>query len=711
MVLFMLTLMLFAYKRALNSQAILADIQTQEDYREKEESVLRSIVAITPNRAIRAMQDGSNSSNQRRNPLMFKNIFKEALEQSNAKDSISPQLLASLEIPATFKGNTGDSSLVDIEKIFGTVKKTSSSDLKVVSSGLRDDLGSDYPPVLNTASNISNDDVYPIITDRKIYGSRASSRSEVQLPTSKYDKFNLIPYPNIDFGYATPGEPFVAKRNWWAFNMDLAAQDAAISKLAPSQREFVLSIYEIPSQLPISTGAFMALGKHASGEEWQNVTISGNVFAGRAQVEGSTALASLATRRGGTKFSAESTIGGESFAGSNPFTPGIRENYRVNNEDGFFPVSLASESGKVAFVPINRGALYFDRFDASAKINDSATISPTGWNDYSIGARQCAMTLDITQCVSRSDRTPTQLRFTYLKSGIRTPLTISLNSGPASGLPVGYIQSVREGSSAYFESHVDVAYGANGKFYFRDNVIGTIRFDNQTFGDPLYGTYKYGWYRPRYPFEIKKLPSGQTCIAFYPERLRSFLKLFGVRDKDLAENNSIAINVDYPGSTNLDQPTVPQPGAVYNEAFEYGVILEECADLSSFAKGFSLVTNMRLYIGDDFNVVGSSASPSGWVPPDGRRFYPPCSLFAPDKRYGTDFDPFAIELSGQVGSVASDNAADPVRPLDVTGASGTSLAANRIKINLSTISHPDELPPIYMMNWLVLVEEKRRETN
>jgi hypothetical protein len=72
-------------------------------------------------------------------------------------------------------------------------------------------------------------------------------------------------------------------------------------------------------------------------------------------------------------------------------------------------------------------------------------------------------------------------------------------------------------------------------------------------------------------------------------------------------------------------------------------------------------------------------------------------------------DPFQIELAGQVGSLASESAVNPVRPLDSVGVSGSAFNANRIKVNLRPIRHPAELPPITMMNWLVLLEERRAE--
>ncbi len=292
------------------------------------------------------------------------------------------------------------------------------------------------------------------------------------------------------------------------------------------------------------------------------------------------------------------------------------------------------------------------------------------------------------------------MKFTYLKGGAKTTLTMNLEGGVVSGLPVGYILSGDENSTAFFPTKVDTAYGVNGQFYYKDNVTGSIRFDNDTFGDPLVDTRKKGYYKPVYPFEKNKsLPSGQVCVPFYPERLSAFLANLGADGLDV--NNSISINVDYVNSANLTKPLIPCT------ANDYGVILQECADLTSFTTGFSLVTNLRLYIGGDFNTV-QTTPPTGYTPPNGT-FYPPASLFTPEKRYGVTIDALAVELSGQVGSVASETVASPVRPLDATGVSGTAVAPSQITMNLSTISHPAELPPIFMMNWLIILEERRPE--
>jgi len=61
--------------------------------------------------------------------------------------------------------------------------------------------------------------------------------------------------------------------------------------------------------------------------------------------------------------------------------------------------------------------------------------------------------------------------------------------------PEGYIYCADEGESVTFDMVVNVAYGADGSFNYLYEVTGTIIFNNDTFGDPIYGTVKYGFYQ------------------------------------------------------------------------------------------------------------------------------------------------------------------------------------------------------------------------
>jgi hypothetical protein len=698
------TLMVFAYRSSIASQAIQAQVQLRYDYMEKEEEILRAVVALTPNRAIRAMQDGSNSGPAARNPLTWKSIFAESVTLANARNSIPGEVLGTLGAAGAILSNTGDGTAVaesDLSLLVGNLHGSADPD-ELVTPGLNRTLGTGFPPALSSSNGdvIGRDFAHPIISNSKIHGQHAEGR--VGLPVTSYPRFNLLHYPEIGFGYAQPGELFVAKRNWWAFSLDAGKRERHLTGVVQKRRDFVLSIYEIPSQLAISAEAFMNLGRHASGAMWQNTTIQGGVFAGRAVVEGETGLDSLSSRRG-MELAADASIGGRTFEGS-PFAPGVRESYLLTEGD-FFPVSLASDSGRSAFIPINRGAEFFDRFALPV---ERQTLSDTGWNEYSIGALQAAMRVDVTAVEGGVGSMPQQLRFSYLDGGgSRRDMTIALR-GAMSSLPEGYTKVVDEGQSFHFTQPVDVAYGAPGGFVFLSNVSGTIQFSSSTFDDPAPGAVKSGYWRPRAPCGVTETSSGRICMTFFPERLPAFLAAIGAADVSI--NHSVVMNVDYT-TTGLNNPAA-RPN-LPPTSMDYGVVLEECANLTPFKKGFSLVTNLRLFIGDDFNIKQATA-PEGY--PEGEAFFPPCSIFSPEKRYGVNDDPVAVVLSGQVGSLARGHKvnvtdADPavVRPLESRGMSNEEIDAGRITVNLRPIKHPAELPPITMMNWLVVLEEKRGE--
>ena len=723
-------LMVMTYNRASDAQALQKNVQLRLDYSEKEDAILRAIVAITPNRAIRAMQNNSNAGTAISNPLRWENIFTEALVQANARTSIPPEVLASLNIPNLKRGNTGDSALATPNALFRAI----GTEPGFISVGTNRSLDAGYPPPLTTvnATTIGRGPIYPIITADKVYGALAQGFLNSKtlngngtvaygLDVLTYKKFNILKYPNINFGYARPGDPFVAKRNWWAFSLDVAAQDFGLTRLAHPGRDFVLSIYEVPSQLAISASSFMELGKYASGDAWGNVTIAGGVFVGKALVEGRTAIGestvgttprfmTLASRRGMTVTDDSTIKGVDTNFTSVPFQPGVREVYQASpqqaNQDAYMPVSLSSESGRVAFVPINRGVEFFDRFHPNVRNVEGSVLSPTTWNNYSVGALQCAMRLDITQ-VSATDQTPTMLHFSYMKGGTRVPgFDMPTNPSPATPtvVPGDYIKCAVENETYDFkDAVVDVAYGKPGGYSYLTGVTGKFRFDNATFNDPLVGTIKSGFFKTSYGWLSTTLAAGsKRCVGVYPQR---FAKLLKALQADTTENNSLVVNVDY--NTNFGTSTCPLQPSIPCADTDPAVILQECADLTSFPKGFSLVTNLRTYIGEDFNVF-PAPPPAGYTPASGQ-FFPPCSIFAPEKRYGVVANPLGVDIKGQIGSLASDTNTTPVRPLDSKNMSEIAIGSSHITVNLRPIVHPCELPPITMMNWLVVLEERRKE--
>ena len=703
----MLTMLIQTYRTASASQAAQTAASLRVDYASKEDAVLRAVIPITANRAMQAMRSGSNANAAARDPLSWQAIFRDAVQRSNASDSVDATVLTQFGLQGSIDGNQGDAALSET-----TTFRSYSSSSGYATPGLNADLGSGFPPPLQATNTTvsSRDAVYPIITSQKFYGSLASTR--VGASVTNYPQFNLIPYPNIRFGYAKPGQNFVAKRNWWAFRMNLSSHSAATTKVTKRERDFILSIYEVPSQLAISAEAFTVIGEYADGTQWQNANIEGGVFSTRARVGSGTELDWLAGRSG-IELATDAQIGDAPLLGTgdpnavqnpnggtlttNPFTPGVREKYELAN-GVYMPVSMASESGRAAFIPINRGVEFFDRFAHAA---ETSVLSATTWNDYTVGARQCAMTLDISDAMGSNDRTPRVLTFTYLKNGVRQTMTLNQTQGAEAGLPPGFVQCCNENQSFFFAAPVDVAYGKNGSYYYQYGVSGTVNFNNARFGDPLVGTFKAGFYRPSFPFRVTRLHDTKHCLEIFPERVANFLNQVG--GDGPAVNHSIAVNVNYNASAFLQKPSIPCTD------LDYGVILRECANLTPFTKGFSLVTNLRLYIADDFNTMATTPPTGSGLPSP---FYPPCSLFAPEKRYGAEYDPYKLRISGQLGSLAGDTGGgtgSEVHLLDMKTASEADVSHGQIEVNLAPIKHPAALPPITMMNWLVVLEERRRE--
>ncbi|MEE2622695.1 MAG: hypothetical protein VYA46_00620, partial [Verrucomicrobiota bacterium] len=453
----------------------------------------------------------------------------------------------------------------------------------------------------------------PIITMDKVYAG---------------DKqFKVIPYPDVHFGYVSQNENFVAKRNWWAFSLTYGAASRSSTGVATKKKNYVLSIYEVPSQLALGSTATTALGKHADGTEWSNVSISGSVFATQASIEGSLRLDRLAARRG-ISLTDSSSVGGvalDNFTGDLP----SREQYEADNAS-FFPLSNSSDSGLVAFLPITRGLEIFDDLEDATDYNSA---SPTGWNYYSRPALQTVMKLRVEDVISPEDQTPTSISFTYLTGGIeRTALFTRGNNWPTQDSPKG----------------------------------------------------------STFPFHLETTRLERRTLAVYIGRLATYLESLGA--DPLAVNNSLMINANYRDNIRIGKPNIPSLST------DISLILRDTRDFTAFTKGFSLVTPFRMYLVNDVNITASR------IDEDGKKIFPPISLFTPEKRFGIRDQVMNIALKGQINHAGKDRSS-AVRPLDLRSGADDEVSTNKIEADLYSITDPDQLPPITQMNWLVVIEQ------
>ncbi len=103
----------------------------------------------------------------------------------------------------------------------------------------------------------------------------------------------------------------------------------------------------------------------------------------------------------------------------------------------------------------------------------------------------------------------------YNPSITSVAFTPVVNASPVA--PPGYTYVVPENGSYTFTQNVNVAYGAydsagNPHFNYENGVTGPISFNNTTFGDPLVGTFKAGFYQV-VPTGGPQGPPGYTYVA------------------------------------------------------------------------------------------------------------------------------------------------------------------------------------------------------
>lgn len=623
---------LMLFQRVIHSHDGQARAQLRIDYAQKEDALLRALIAIVPNRAIQVMRSGSAASPA---GLTWEAIFNEAIALAGADGAMDGATLASFGINGLITANPGDDAVTAT-----TLVNAIRGNTAIVNSGTLDstDLLFDsrfqgkIPDPLSASQTImTRDSLYPIITDEKVFAPNWAGSA--LLSNTEYPLYNLIPYPDIRFGYAEPGAPFVAKRNWWAFQVTYGA--GVVNVGMPSRtKNYVLSIYEIPAQVPISAEAFLSVGAHANGAAWTDVSIDGGLFGGRLETSQGFTLpnGNLAARRG-LDLGGGTSVDGMTVSGNyNDF--GVREAFLAQHLGDLQPVSLSADSGRVAFLPINRGTEFF-QYSSTA---ETSALSPTTWEFYSRGAQRCAMRLFVTRVGAALDQTPTRLELHYKAGGADAVHILDrLTNWAAAGTSAG-------------------------------NLI---------------------------PFQTEHTETGRKALVLHLERLPAYLSSLGASGPDI--NHSMVINPDPSRDSNIQAPQFPTVET------EMALVLRNSANLSAYSAGFSLVTNLRLYFGDNFNSV-PVPQPTGSGLPAGELFYPPISLYAPEKRYGTTLKTRPVDYQGQISSLAQGDA-QAVHPLDFRTGTFEQVTPALISADLRPIRSPAELPPIFLMNWLVVIEE------
>ena len=169
---------------------------------------------------------------------------------------------------------------------------------------------------------------------------------------------------------------------------------------------------------------------------------------------------------------------------------------------------------------------------------------------------------------------------------------------------------------------------------------------------------------------------------------------------DITINNSIWIGPNY-GYTGVDQASYPSLDT------DVALLIDKSADLSAYTNGFTIITPLRVYFRDDFNDVPVTPAPAGATLDANGDWYPPISVYAPEKRFGIQNTSGNIQIAGQVGYLPTDTAAATVNPLDFKDGGTDTVSPTTIQANLKGISKVEDLPPVNAMSWLTVIEELR----
>ena len=647
-----------AFRDTRQSHRVQSQNQVRLDYSQKERAFLRALLHVVPNSIIGGMMPGASTTP---NDFSWDQIFQDALAQAQtdmALDTSDLAILANLDIDVNvISANTGNSSFTPT----GLITAPNSS-----GNFILDDLSSNRPSnlllppqmTLHGGGNSFNR-THPIIAlNKTILGNPIE------------ELYTEMPYPEISFGYTQQGATFIAKRNWWAFTVNFGANSEDITGIAPSPRTYVLSVYEVPSQLAISSSAgTTSLGSYDNGVEWDpgKISITGSIYTDRARIENLNRVGSVASRLGvglGSSAPSDQSIGGL-----------VERRETLATTNTFYPYSSSGDSGLVSFTPINRGTEFFDFFVAEtnqglpnqgdpvfidpAPANISQTIGDTGWNNYSVPATQTAMRIEVGQVSSANNQLPQGLFITAKDDNGATDTRQRATRGTFWNAPG---QPIAPSSSP---ANDDWPFSPAGDDWFLQSEF---------------------------------LPNGRPCLTLDLERLPAFLAQIGLDDVTI--NNSLWIGPNYTSN----DPNAPRTPTFPSQDDDMALLIKRSEDLSAYTNGLTIITPLRIYFGDNFNDVATTPPAGSGITEE---WFPPVSVFAPEKRFGTENTGGVIELDGQLGILPTDVANGSVtNPLDLRDG-GDAFTASSIEANLTSIQRKEDLPPLNALSWLTVIEEVR----
>jgi hypothetical protein len=589
------------------------------------------------------------------NPQAWANIMTNAVTQLLATTYVDPIELATLPgLTGVIPDNMGDASGTAL----GILQGYNSTGVPFggttgVANVVPSYNATVQPPLMNWSANATLSAATALTTPQEFFlGSQYTPPTSAAVTKlSLSNRWGQILYPNIRFGYKQPGDLFIARRVWWRIpvvyqtaQQTLQAQSGVL-RYPSAPANYVLSVYEIPSQLPISGNANLKIGLNADGTAWgSGIQVTGSIYGGQIQLSGGTYTDGISSRQQVNVVSA-ATVGGVAYA-NNAFDNLLtRETMALTQATpGAAPVSVAGNDGKVLMVPVMPGKPFY-----------MSVATPTHWDLYARPYYRC--------------------RIRIIISGTNSTLIYSPTASP------------------------QMSAAANaGAITVNVNLLpDTSSHPDQILGFPDSATTA-----------ATGSPYSQTSSADPNETLPAWMTYTSTGTGTTQDRNILVINVGsmvaalgtnaqlysiYIGSNPTTEPVTPFT------ASDPGVALTGTSDLHLFTAGLSIVSNQTLYLLDSVNQVPAvGAKPATSIFAPDIRY----GISGVNPVVG-----LVGQVSIDPASTTS-SAGNPLSFVDADGTLiSTSSASNTFTLTEITDPTTLQMPPIVPLTLLFTVEKER----
>jgi hypothetical protein len=524
--------------------------------------------------------------------------------------------------------------------------------------------------------------------------------------TSPSGRWGTVPFPNIRFGLMRPGDNMVARRVWWRIPVlyqtalqTIEAQTAGtnVTRYPGMLANYILSVYEIPSQLPITGNANIQLGLNPDGSSWGNtssagsqVNITGSIYGDAVQLNGGTYGGGISSRNQVNVLNS-SSVAGENFTDNTYNNLGVREQKDLSRAIGAAPVSVAGDNGKVMLVPLATGNTFY---------LPSPNATPTAWDLYSLPYYHCRIRITISG-------TNSLLNYqTAAVQGSAGAITVQIRYLPDTAQQPDAVFGVADSAPGW--NTVTYAQATNATILASNNSASSGYLTNQADGITIANFLLY----------TSTANGVQDCNVLEID----LLQMYSTLGLNPAQCYSIYIGCNpsqtpSAGNANFPNIVIKDADDLTGSTAQLGL-----ATPGPFTNGLSIVSTQRIYLvgggilqgsltASGFNTVPWPNSPNPSNPS-----YAATSIYAPDVRYGMSNVTPTIAVKGQISvSQTTAGSTTAVNPLSFSNGANTTISG--ASYQLQAVSTPRtsipgtglvaSVPPITRLNLLFTLEKER----